>query len=87
MNPAAGRRSRAKLYLLLVANLMLFFHVGLATQIVMVVCSCCLLWPLMANRVELRRDLCSTHRWNARPRCLGLPWLHVVSALAVGASR
>ena len=38
MNPA--RRTldpRAKLYLLLVANLMLFFHVGLATQIVMVV--------------------------------------------------
>ena len=33
MNPA--RRTldpRAKLYLLLVANLMLFFHVGLATQ-------------------------------------------------------
>ena len=28
---------RARLFLLLVANLMLFFHVGLATQIVMVV--------------------------------------------------
>ena len=45
MNPA--RRTldpRAKLYLLLVANLMLFFHVGLATQIVMVVL---FLLPLM----------------------------------------
>ena len=46
MNPA--RRTldpRAKLYLLLVANLMLFFHVGLATQIVMVVL---FLLPLLA---------------------------------------
>ena len=59
MNPA--RRTldpRAKLYLLLVANLMLFFHVGLATQIVMVVL--CLL-PLrvyvhhhVRERVHLR---------------------------------
>lgn len=46
MNPA--RRTldpRAKLYLLLVANLMLFFHVGLTTQIVMVVL---FLLPLLA---------------------------------------
>ena len=38
MNPAHRTLDqRAKLYLLLVANLMLFFHVELATQIVMVV--------------------------------------------------
>jgi len=46
MNPA--RRTldpRARLFLLLVANLMLFFHVGLATQIVMVVL---FLLPLLA---------------------------------------
>lgn len=51
---------------------MLFFHVGLATQIVMVVLF--LLPPAggrpMANRVELRRDLYRTHHaGNARPRC------------------
>ena len=49
MNPA--RRTldpRAKLYLLLVANLMLFFHVGLATQIVMVVL---FLLPLLGGSI------------------------------------
>ena len=51
MNPA--RRTldpRAKLYLLLVANLMLFFHVGLATQIVMVVL---FLLPLLVSALAV----------------------------------
>ncbi len=89
MNPA--RRTldpRAKLYLLLVANLMLFFHVGLATQI-----SHGRAVPAvtpaggrpMANRVELRRDLCRTHRAGMLdPDALDCRGLHVVSALAVG---
>ena len=51
MNPA--RRTldpRAKLYLLLVANLMLFFHVGLATQIIMVVL---FLLPLLVSALAV----------------------------------
>lgn len=88
MNPA--RRTldpRAKLYLLLVANLMLFFHVGLATQIVMVVL---FLLPLLAAarwRTALNFGVTYavlTALGMLDPDALGLPWLHVVSALAVG---
>ena len=88
MNPA--RRTldpRAKLYLLLVANLMLFFHVGLATQIVMVVL---FLLPLLAAaRWRTALNFGVTYAVLAAlgmldPDALGLPWLHVVSALAVG---
>lgn len=88
MNPA--RRTldpRAKLYLLLVANLMLFFHVGLATQIVMVVL---FLLPLLAAarwRTALNIGVTYavlTALGMLDPDALGLPWLHVVSALAVG---
>ena len=67
---------------------MLFFHVGLATQIVMVVLF--LLLPaggrLMANRVELRRDpMPYSPRWECLdPDALGLPWLHVVSRAGRG---
>lgn len=87
MNPA--RRTldpRAKLYLLLVANLMLFFHVGLATQIVMVVL---FLLPLLAAarwRTALNFGVTYavlTALGMLDPDALGLPWLHVVSALAV----
>lgn len=88
MDPA--RRTldpRAKLYLLLVANLMLFFHVGLATQIVMVVL---FLLPLLAAarwRTALNFGVTYavlTALGMLDPDALGLPWLHVVSALAVG---
>ncbi|MDW3164069.1 hypothetical protein [Bifidobacterium longum] len=88
MNPA--RRTldpRAKLYLLLVANLMLFFHVGFATQIVMVVL---FLLPLLAAarwRTALNFGVTYAVLTALRmldPDALGLPWLHVVSALAVG---
>ena len=87
MNPA--RRTldpRAKLYLLLVANLMLFFHVGLATQIVMVVL---FLLPLLAAArwrtalnfgvtyaVLTALGMLDPMPWDCRGAC--------VSALAVG---
>ena len=78
MNPA--RRTldpRAKLYLLLVANLMLFFHVGLATQIVMVVL---FLLPLLAAarwRTALNFGVTYavlTALGMLDPDALGLPW-------------
>ena len=89
MNPA--RRTldpRAKLYLLLVANLMLFFHVGLATQIVMVVL---FLLPLLAAarwRTALNFGVTYavlTALGMLDPDALGLPWPDMwCSALAVG---
>gem|GEM_PF-1727709 len=82
MNPA--RRTldpRAKLYLLLVANLMLFFHVGLATQIVMVVLAAAR-WRTALNFGVTYAVLTALGMLD--PDALGLPWLHVVSALAVG---
>lgn len=71
----------------LVANLMLFFHVGLATQIVMVVL---FLLPLLAAarwRTALNFGVTYavlTALGLLDPDTLGLPWLHVVSALAAG---
>ncbi len=73
--------------MLLVANLMLFFHVGLATQIVMVVL---FLLPLLAAarwRTALNFGVTYavlTALGLLDLDTLGLPWLHVVSALAVG---
>ena len=66
---------------------MLFFHVGLATQIVMVVL---FLLPLLAAarwRTALNFGVTYavlTALGMLDPDALGLPWLHVVSALAVG---
>lgn len=66
---------------------MLFFHVGLATQIVMVVL---FLLPLLAAarwRTALNFGVTYavlTALGMLDPGALGLPWLHVVSALAVG---
>ncbi|WP_371813199.1 hypothetical protein [Bifidobacterium longum] len=66
---------------------MLFFHVGLATQIVMVVL---FLLPLLAAarwRTALNFGVTYavlTALEMLDPDALGLPWLHVVSALAVG---
>ena len=73
--------------MLLVANLMLFFHVRLTTQIVMVVL---FLLPLLAAarwRTALNFGVTYavlTTLGLLDPDTLGLPWLHVVSALAVG---
>lgn len=72
--------------MLLVANLMLFFHVRLTTQIVMVVL---FLLPLLAAarwRTALNFGVTYavlTTLGLLDPDTLGLPWLHV-SALAVG---
>lgn len=86
----AGRPTldpRTKLFLLLAANLMLFFHVALTTQIVMVVL---FLIPLAAaGRWKTTLNFAITYAVFTAlglldPDALGLPWLHVVSALAVG---
>lgn len=78
---------RTKLFLLLTANLMLFFHVTLITQIIMVVLFLVPLavagrWRLTANFAVLYAMLTALGLLD--PEALGLPWLHVVSALAVG---
>ncbi|MBW3090173.1 energy-coupling factor transporter transmembrane component T [Bifidobacterium miconisargentati] len=80
---------RTKLFLLLTANLMLFFHVTLTTQIIMVVLFLVPLtaagrWRLTANFAVLYAVLTALGLLD--PEALGLPWLHVVSALAVGAT-
>ncbi|MBT1170123.1 energy-coupling factor transporter transmembrane protein EcfT [Bifidobacterium sp. SO4] len=80
---------RTKLFLLLTANLMLFFHVTLITQIIMVVLFLVPLavagrWRLAANFAVLYAVLTALGLLD--PEALGLPWLHVASALAVGAT-
>ncbi|PLS24652.1 cobalt ABC transporter permease [Bifidobacterium imperatoris] len=78
---------RTKLFLLLAANLMLFFHVSVITQIIMVVL---FLIPLaVAGRWKLTMNFALTYATLTGlgfldPEALGLPWLHVVSAVAVG---
>ncbi|PST45726.1 cobalt ABC transporter permease [Bifidobacterium callitrichos] len=84
-----GLDPRAKLYLLLLANLMLFFHVGLVTQIVMVVL---FLTPLAAaGRLRMAARFAVlyavlTALGMLDPDAMGVPQLHVVAALAVGVS-
>ncbi|MBT1173411.1 energy-coupling factor transporter transmembrane protein EcfT [Bifidobacterium sp. MA2] len=80
---------RAKLYLLLLANLMLFFHVGLATQATMI--ALFLAPMLVAGRVRMAARFAVLYAAMTAlglldPDALGVPQLHVVSALAVGAS-
>lgn len=78
---------RTKLFLLLAANLMLFFHVALSTQIIMVML---FLVPLAAAaRWKMTVNFALTYAVLTGlgfldPDALGMPWLHVVSALAVG---
>ncbi|KAA8818002.1 energy-coupling factor transporter transmembrane protein EcfT [Bifidobacterium rousetti] len=78
---------RAKLYLLLLANLMLFFHAGSATQAVM---AALFLIPMIAagrTRMAARFALAYAALYvlgMLDPDALGVPQLHVVSALAVG---
>lgn len=80
---------RTKLVLLLFANLMLFFHVGLVTQLVM---AALFLTPMA---VEGRTRMASrfavavaalTALSMIDPDAMCVPQLHVVSALAVGVS-
>ncbi|PWG66927.1 energy-coupling factor transporter transmembrane protein EcfT [Bifidobacterium callitrichidarum] len=78
---------RTKLFLLLAANLMLFFHVALATQIIMAILFLIPLavagrWRLTVNFAVLYAVFTALGLLD--PEALGLPWLHVVSALAVG---
>ncbi|WP_169240893.1 energy-coupling factor transporter transmembrane component T [Bifidobacterium olomucense] len=78
---------RTKLFLLLAANLMLFFHVSVITQLIMVVL---FLMPLaVAGRWKMTLNFALTYAILTGlgfldPEAMGLPWLHVVSALAVG---
>ena len=78
---------RTKLVLLTLSSLMLFFHVGVGTQIVMVM----LFMLPLALAGRWRMTVKFTMIYGALtalgfldPEALGLPWLHVVSALAVG---
>lgn len=78
---------RTKLALLLLANLMLFFHAAAATQAVMVVLF--LIPPLAAGRwcMAVRFAILYVAAFAlgaVDPEALGMPWLHVVAALAVG---
>ncbi|WP_226803397.1 energy-coupling factor transporter transmembrane component T [Bifidobacterium cebidarum] len=78
---------RTKLFLLLTANLMLFFHVTVTTQIILVTI---FLIPLVvAGRWKLTLNFALTYAVLTGlgfldPDALGVPWLHVISALAVG---
>nr|WP_240947481.1 energy-coupling factor transporter transmembrane protein EcfT [Bifidobacterium sp. DSM 109957] len=93
LNSVCGRirnlDPRTKLVLLILANLMLFFHVAVSTQAVMVVL---FLLPLVAAgrwRMALKFAVVYavlTALGFLDPEFLGMPWLHVVSALAVGAN-
>ncbi|MBT1175315.1 energy-coupling factor transporter transmembrane protein EcfT [Bifidobacterium sp. LC6] len=78
---------RTKLFLLLAANLMLFFHVSVITQIIMVLL---FLVPLaVAGRWKMTANFGLTFAVLTGlgfldPDAFGLPWLHVVAALSVG---
>ncbi|MBT1180953.1 energy-coupling factor transporter transmembrane protein EcfT [Bifidobacterium sp. CP2] len=82
-----GLDPRTKLALLLLANLMMFFHAALLTQTVMVVLF--LVPPLAAGRWRMAARFAFLYAVTAAlggldPDALGMPWLHAPAALAVG---